>query len=51
MDNLRECEGLCEQVHDVFCGLLRYQWAFIDNSSGGEIEVCFTHDVEEWQVI
>ena len=50
MDNLLECEGHHQPIHDAFCGLLRCQGVF-PNKSSGENEICFTHIVEEYQMI
>ena len=50
MDTLLECEGACEPVHDVTCGLLLHQGAF-PNKSSGDNKICFTHAKEEWQIV
>ena len=50
MDTLLECEGHYQPMHDAFCGLLRCQGVFPHKFSS-ENEICFTHIVEECQMI
>ena len=50
MGNLLECEGHHQPLHDAFCGLLCCQGVF-PNKPLGENEICFTHIVEECQMM